>query len=329
MREVVLGLLLGGAVGALLARGAVCFNAGVRHAVFDRRTRVLRVFAIAVAAQLLLLPLLLAAGVDPLEGAIARGQPPLLPVAVVAGGLLFGIGMALAGGCIAGILWKSGAGSVATALAVAGFAVGELLVRGPGDGLLTALDDAARVSEAGLHQQLGMRYSLLAPVVGALGLALLLRRSRLGLLVGLALGALASATWLAADATGYGYGLGFTGTAANVRSALESGSFGALTLEPFLAAGLIAGAAITVRGPLRRPDRARAARAVGGGVLMGVGANVAHGCNFGHGLTGVALLSLGSALATASMAAGVVLAWRLLAARPRLRGVERPQAASW
>jgi hypothetical protein len=39
--------------------------------------------------------------------------------------------MALAGGCIAGILWKTGAGSIATAGAIAGFAAGELLVRWP------------------------------------------------------------------------------------------------------------------------------------------------------------------------------------------------------
>ncbi len=71
------------------------------------------------------------------------------------------------------------------------------------------------------------------------------------------------------------------------------------------------------------PDPARTRRAATGGLLMGVGGNIAHGCNIGHGLTGLPLLSLGSLLATLSMAAGALLTWRLLlATRPALRGRE-------
>ena len=56
---------------------------------------------------------------------------------------------------------------------------------------------------------------------------------------------------------------------------------------------------------------------------MGVGGNIAHGCNIGHGLTGLPLLSFGSLLATAAMIVGSLLTWRLLLAdRPALRGRE-------
>ena len=76
------------------------------------------------------------------------------------------------------------------------------------------------------------------------------------------------------------------------------------------------------------PDAARSARAAAGGLLMGAGGSLAHGCNIGHGLTGLPLLSLGSLLATASMAAGALLTWRLLLApRPRLRGRETTMTA--
>ena len=62
---------------------------------------------------------------------------------------------------------------------------------------------------------------------------------------------------------------------------------------------------------------------------MGFGGSLAHACNIGHGLAGLPLLSLGSALAIASMAAGGALTWRfLLSPRPRVRGVERPEP-SW
>lgn len=84
------GLAVGVAVGALMSSQAVCMNAGFRRAVFERRPEIMRIFAIAVAAQLLLLPVLIA----------------------------------LARGCITGILWKSGASSIATVIATAGTSPG-------------------------------------------------------------------------------------------------------------------------------------------------------------------------------------------------------------
>ena len=45
---------------------------------------------------------------------------------------------------------------------------------------------------------------------------------------------------------------------------------------------------------------------------MGAGGSIALGCNIGHGLTGLPLLSLGSAVATAAMVAGAVAVARLL-----------------
>jgi hypothetical protein len=62
---------------------------------------------------------------------------------------------------------------------------------------------------------------------------------------------------------------------------------------------------------------------------MGVGGSIAHGCNIGHGLTGVPLLSLGSVLAVAGMVAGALATWRLLlASRSGLRGVDRVVGAA-
>ncbi len=82
---------------------------------------------------MLALPILIALGVD-----VTRIG--LYPAAQVVGGLVFGGGMALAGGCIAGILWKSGAGSIATAIAIAGFVIGELLARGGLSGTVADLN---------------------------------------------------------------------------------------------------------------------------------------------------------------------------------------------
>jgi uncharacterized protein len=322
MSDALLGLTAGLAAGAVMTRGGLCFNRALRRAAFERRPALLRAFAIAVAAQLLLLPLLVAAGVDALRSSAEAGGPALLPVAQLAGGLVFGAGMALAGGCVTGMLWKAGSGAIALAIAIAGFAAGELLIRGPGDALIEAADDAARPGERALPGLLDAGYEPVALVLGVAALAALLARRRDGLVAGLALGLVAAATWLAADAAGYGYGLGFVGAADGTRAALEAGN--ALPFQLWLALGVLAvGAALGERRP-RVPDMARAARAAAGGLLMGAGGSLAHGCNIGHGLTGLPLLSLGSLLATASMAAGALLTWRLLLApRPGLRGRER------
>lgn len=74
-----LGLAAGGAVGAVMATSGLCFSRALRRAVFERRPTLLRAFAIAVATQLVLLPVLVATGVDPLEISARAGGPALLP----------------------------------------------------------------------------------------------------------------------------------------------------------------------------------------------------------------------------------------------------------
>jgi uncharacterized membrane protein YedE/YeeE len=303
-------LVTGAAFGALLTRGGICFNSGVRRAVLFRDTAILRAFGLIVAIELLALPVLVAIDVSPLERNVDAGAPALLPVAQLAGGLVFGVGMALAGGCITGILWKTGAGSVATGIAIAGFAVGELVATGAGAEVLRELDDASRPDDSSVSELSGLPYELVAPLVGVAALVLLLRRRRDGVWLGVALGAVAALAWVAAEIADYGYGLGFVGAAEGTRDAIESG--GELPFQLFLAIGVVAGGAFVARRAMRFPGPGRAAVALVGGVLMGAGANAAHGCNIGHGVTGVGLLSVGSLLAIAAMATGAAVTARVV-----------------
>jgi uncharacterized protein len=102
--DALLGLATGLTAGRVMTRGGLCFNRALRRGAFERRPAPLRAFALAVAAQLFLLPLLIAADVGALERSAAAGGPALLPVAQLTGGLAFGAGMALAGGCVTGML---------------------------------------------------------------------------------------------------------------------------------------------------------------------------------------------------------------------------------
>jgi uncharacterized membrane protein YedE/YeeE len=56
----------------------------------------------------------------------------------------------------------------------------------------------------------------------------------------------------------------------------------------------------------------RYAELAAGGLLMGVGAGIAGGCNLGHSMVGVPLLSLGSITTTLAIITGVFLADRTL-----------------
>jgi len=317
------GTTVGIAVGGLMARGRICFNSGLRDAVFNRRFRIPRIFGLAIATQLVALPAVVALGVP-------VSRPGLYPVAELAGGLVFGSGMALAGGCITGILWKTGAGSVATAIAIAGFIAGELLMRGPWHDLAGWLDSTGpRPATTTLYAATGTAYAAAALPLGAVGLALLLGKSRNGMAFGLSLGILGVLAWVAADWADYGYGLGFVGSAQNVKAAIAAHDAERLTMEPVLAAGVVIGAALAVRSRLRSPGALRATRALAGGVLMGIGGNLAHGCNIGHGLTGVPLLGFGSMLAIAAMALGATFTAWLMGRRHRSEPTAGRHAGVW
>jgi hypothetical protein len=76
---------------------------------------------------------------------------------------------------------------------------------------------------------------------------------------------------------------------------------------------------------LRGESKRRYVGLAGGGLFMGIGAGIAGGCNLGHSLVGVPLLSMASITTTLSMIAGVFLAvavGRLLQNRRRSLAIE-------
>ena len=116
-------LLLGTAAGFVMHRADFCMAGIFRDLLlFGRRTMLyalllmmtslVPLYAFAQGAGLLLYPF-------PLFG------PPSL--ANLLGGILFGIGMVLAGGCVVGSLYRMGGGSTLSATAVVGLIVGSLL----------------------------------------------------------------------------------------------------------------------------------------------------------------------------------------------------------
>jgi len=114
-------LLLGLGAGAVMYRSDYCLASMFRDLFLFRRLDKLRTLVLLVGATMLLF-----------EGARLFGLLPNYPfplfyaptAANVIGGVLFGIGMVLAGGCVVGTLYKMGAGSIVSATAFVGLIVG-------------------------------------------------------------------------------------------------------------------------------------------------------------------------------------------------------------
>ncbi len=114
-------LLLGLGAGAVMHRSDFCLAGMFRDLFLFKRVDKLRSLLLLVVVTMVLFE------AARLLGLLPNFPFPLFyaPSAVnVIGGLLFGVGMVLAGGCVVGTLYRMGAGSLISAVAFAGLIVG-------------------------------------------------------------------------------------------------------------------------------------------------------------------------------------------------------------
>jgi uncharacterized membrane protein YedE/YeeE len=349
------GLLLGLLAGALLQASHFCVMGAVADRVLFGSTRRLKVWWLAIATAVLGTQGLAAAGLVPLEasGHLAGGivwGPALL------GGLLFGFGMVLTGGCASRTLVRAASGSlkalvVLLVMAVAAWTA-QLGLLAP---LHRALREAATLPVAGaggaaLWRPLADLAGLSAEAARlllalAVGLALAvpaltdrrLRASPLELATGPALGLLVVGGWLltgrlAADPFGppAAASLSYVAPVGQSLLLLMTGG-GPGGLGPGLVAGTALGALVVacatrgfrLEGFVSTEDLGRH---LVGAVLMGTGGVLAMGCTIGQGVSGLSTLAATSVLAVAAIVAGAAwaLAWlesgRLLPRWVRARG---------
>ena len=266
-----------------------------------------------------------------------EGAPYLSPsfgwLAAAFGGLLFGLGMTLAGGCVQRSLVRLGAGSPKALLVIAMVALfAWLTAQGPLVPLRQFLTDFASILAASPSRDLA---SLLAPVLGLpasalrTGLALSLGVLLLGICLGNANFRASPRDWGAGAAFGIAVCFGWLVTS-QVNAVPDSFNFVTPFGEPvprFGAAGvlgLVLGAFLSVAFPWCArvewfADATDAIHHAAGGALMGIGGTLALGCTIGQGVTGVSTLAFGSLVAWAAIVAGAVLGLRYLEARERAR----------
>jgi len=216
-----------------------------------------------------------------------------------------------------------------TLVGLATWAIGDILVyRGPLSGLRAILS-AGETSQT-IPQLIGSAGWIILSGLELIAIFWLLRasnetRNQRGKLwgwlpLGIVVGVIISLSWLFANAGGTNYPYGTSNVPTGIYLALfENGLDGSLPNSPWIPIALVSlipGALIAaIRSKtlwIRGEDTNRYLQLGAGGFLMGVGAAFAGGCNLGHSLVGVPLLSVGSISTTLAMAAGVFLADRLV-----------------
>lgn len=323
--DILSALLIGIFTGIVLQRGRVCTNTAFRNILLARNFELFVIIILTVTIELIGYQFF---AIFPLPGFTFDSNPIsfsllLLPI----GGFIFGLGTVFAGGCAGGICYRIGEGSVKSFLAFLGFAAGIGVISiGPLSGIIMDL----RNSTTWLINSQVPTLEMIFPRWVWTGIALIilfltvyyyrLYTKRLTHLL---------PRWTPVVSGGL---LGLLGIFSRYFSTISGRSFGFSTTDgigqifQFIASvfglfpstqlgwaglfiiGLIIGAAISSlqlqEFKMKIPNRFEVVRFFGGGFVMGSGAMLALGCNFGHILGGIPELGLSSIVALIFMITG-------------------------
>jgi uncharacterized membrane protein YedE/YeeE len=313
--------VIGIAFGALARWSGFCLRGAVEDVLTKDNAPRARGFLLAMVVALIVVQALVLTGRLDISKAVVMPTSLFWGGALV-GGLLFGVGMVLTGGCGTRMLVLAAGGNLRSAVVffVFGF-VAYATIRGILAPARAAFMDAASVKLA--HQALPL---VVGPVVLVLALAFILwRRVELKHLLGGALiGLLVPAGYLVTAVLGND---DFDQTTVESINVTRGGGDSLIYLLTWTGSkinfgiafvgGILVGAALVAA--LRREFKlegferpADMLRYAAGAALMGVGGVLALGCTVGNGLTGIASLAPTSFIALPAMvlAAAVTMKWR-------------------
>lgn len=336
------GFLLGLIAGFAARAAAFCTLGAIADAVVGQNHRRLRAWALALAVALLASQALHQFGVIDLGRSIYLTLP-FNGVMALAGGLLFGLGMALVGTCGFGTLIRLGGGDLRALVDMACLGLfAYITLSGPlaflriyatetTDLALPGLTDPGLVELAG-YITAGPADGLRLPLAALIGAALLvyslkdreLRRTPKELAAALAIGAIIPLGWLTTGVIGEDpfqpeplasltfvrpIGDGF------LYMMLMSGmrpTFGIATVAGVLV-GAVAAALLRAEWRLEGYDGEREMRRhLTGAALMGVGGVLALGCTIGQGMSAMSTLALSAPLALLAIFLGAAFGLRFL-----------------
>ena len=312
------GLIIGIGFGFVLQKGGFCMNTAFRSIVFEKDRSIFRAWLLVLAINMVGVNLLYELRI--INVTIA---PFFWPAAII-GGVVFGVGMVLAGGCTSGTWYRFGKGMLGSLGALIGFAAGATMMS---VGVFRPVMETLRKP---VIDRYGAELTLVNifpfdplvtrwAIIGVLTLAILiylLRGPKQQFVIGwkwystgLAVGLLALLGWVFSAYSQRDYGLSFTQPTVSLVRLLFNSDSGGINWSTYFILGVPAGALIAAilskDFSFRIPSPGRFLQQMGGGSLMGLGAALAGGCNIGHGITGISTLSVTSITATAFTMAGV------------------------
>jgi len=121
MSPIISGLLVGVLFGFALQRGRFCMNSAFRDIILGRDFTLFKALAIAILVSMI------GFSIMAMTGIITLAPKPLMWGANIVGGLVFGFGMVMAGGCASGITYRTGEGMMGALMAVLGFGLSAMM----------------------------------------------------------------------------------------------------------------------------------------------------------------------------------------------------------
>ncbi|MCI0447378.1 YeeE/YedE family protein [bacterium] len=266
-------------------------NAGYRNLLGRSDTSRFNAYLLAVALQMLILPLLSFFGI------IKISAPAFYPAGAILGGFLFGLAMNWGGGCAAGLWYKLGSGNIGALVAVlsliAGYVTAEV-------GALKPLRVWVQSIGAGYRSLSIPLWWAGLPIAVAL-LFFLLKgfsfKTKDWRRTGIAVGFIAVFAWITSSVSRRYFGMAVMPGNKDFFDLLTT-SRPAWNWDLFFVLGIPIGGYLSARRfkefKWTNINGAAIWKIAGGGFLLGIAASIAGGCTVGHGLTGVPLLSPGS-----------------------------------
>lgn len=327
--------LAGGTVLGLAARlGNFCTVSALEMAAYGKDMRKLRLWGIVLGVAVLATQVGAMTGYVNLAGTFYHGIA-WNPIASIAGGLMFGYGMAMAGNCGFSALARLGGGDIRALVIVVVIGIaGFITLSGP-LAPLRALLFAQHTAEgpqgilhnletyAGLPPAIAVALVTAGLLVWALSSSALRKEPAMlawGVAAGLAVaGCLAGTSWLADASLGAieVEGPSFTAPVGRALLFLMTSTAGGMSFSVGIVSGVIFGAllASALRGSFRWEaceDPRELGRTIVGAALMGIGGVIAMGCSIGQGVTAFATLSWSGPVTLLAISAGCLLGLRHL-----------------
>lgn len=313
------GFIIGILFGGILQAGQFCFVSGFRNIVYQKNTRFITALMIAVSIQ--------AVGFFTLQsmGLLQIPQGSLPIAATIIGGLLFGLGMVLAGCCGSGAWFRSGEGLIGTWIALFAFVI---TLASAQKGSLKHILDPLFTRPAQLdtiYSTFGISPWILVTLLIAITFILLAYQhfhpryspppqgkfKNIPLnLTGCLIGILGIIAWVFSAESGRNFGYGVSVPSANVIQYLVTGQQRYFNWGSLFVIGIFIGSIISakIRGEfeLKLPlDGKTVVKRLIGGVALGIGATLAGGCTVTNSLVATAYFSWQGWIATFAILIGV------------------------